>query len=146
MAEKCTNSPVNYKMFGLSLQALIVLSNKESTCPSCDIAKHLQSEATQLRRILAKLVRGGLLQTREGRDGGYKLCKHPQEITLADVYLALQVEEPLCNGLMQTTGTHPFGLRMNTIFERLKEEVDQSVLQVLSKYTIADLLTQMEHV
>lgn len=73
----------SYKMFGLSLQALVVLTKQKDTCPSWDIAQHLRSEATQLRRVLAKLVRENILETKEGRDGGYRLKKPANTVTLA---------------------------------------------------------------
>lgn len=140
--EKSTGA-FNQKMFGLAMQALVVLSVNADTCPSCEIAQHLKSEATQLRRILAKLVRENILETREGRDGGYRLKRPPEAITLADVYIALQVGEPLCTGIMVTTGDHPFGMTMNTVFGGIKSEVDRAVLDVLKRYTIADLAEQM---
>lgn len=143
-AEKSTGT-FNHRMFGLSLQALIVLSKNAAICPSCEIAQHLQSEATQLRRILAKLVRENILETREGRDGGYRLKKPAETITLAEVYAALQVGEPLCGGIMDTIGDHPLGLRMNAVFAELKAEIDQSVLEVLKQYTIADLAERIYH-
>lgn len=141
-SEKSTGT-FNHKMFGLSLQALVVLSKNAGTCPSCEIAKLLQSEATQLRRSLAKLVRGNILETREGRDGGYRLKRSPETITLAEVYTALQVDEPLCNGMMDTTGSHPFGIKTNTVFAGIKAEIDHSVLEVLKRYTLADLVERI---
>ncbi|PYI51001.1 Rrf2 family transcriptional regulator [Paenibacillus flagellatus] len=129
----------SYKMFGLSLQALVVLTKQKDTCPSWDIAQHLRSEATQLRRVLAKLVRENILETKEGRDGGYRLKKPANTVTLAEVYTALRMEEPICGGLMDTAGDHPLGDKMNAVFADLTTEIDRSVLDVLSRYTIADL-------
>jgi Rrf2 family protein len=136
--DKCTAAP-NHKWFGLSLQALVVLSKNEGTCPSCEIASRLQSEATLLRRIMAKLVREQILETREGRDGGYRLKRRPQDITLADVYRALQVGEPLSSGMLDTTGAHSFGLDMKAAFTDIASEMDQCMLEMLQRYTVADL-------
>jgi Rrf2 family transcriptional repressor of oqxAB len=81
--EKCVGSH-HPKWFGLALQALVILSKDNvKTCPSAELAVYLQSEATLLRRILATLAKGGILETREGRDGGYRLRRDPQSITLA---------------------------------------------------------------
>ncbi len=128
------------KWFGLALQALVILSKEQAqTCPSGELAVQLQSEATLLRRILAVLAREGLLETREGRVGGYRLKKNPQAITLADVYSALQVGDPLCFGIQESAGSHSFGQEMNASFRRLTREMDESLKKVLSRYTIADL-------
>ncbi|MBM7566557.1 RrF2 family transcriptional regulator [Paenibacillus sacheonensis] len=137
--EKCTGSH-NPKWFGLALQALVILSRDNvQTCPSAELALQLQSEPTLLRRILAILARGGILETREGRDGGYRLRKDPHTVSLADVFNALQVADPLCNGMKETTGTHPFGVEMNTIFSEISTEMDKSLQALLGRYTLGEL-------
>jgi Rrf2 family transcriptional repressor of oqxAB len=137
--EKCVGSH-HPKWFGLALQALVILSKDSiQTCPSAELAVHLQSEATLLRRILATLVKGGILDTREGRDGGYRLRRNPHEITLAEVYTVLQVGDPLSFGIKETTGTHTFGKEMKSIFCELTAEMDRSLLEVLGRYTIGQI-------
>ncbi|QJD87304.1 RrF2 family transcriptional regulator [Cohnella herbarum] len=137
--EKCVGSH-HPKWFGLALQALVILSKDNiQTCPSAELAVYLQSEATLLRRILATLVRGGILETREGRDGGYRLKRDPDSITLAEVYTVLQVSDPLCLGIKETTGTHTFGMEMKTIFSEITTEMDRSLLEVLGRYTVGQI-------
>ncbi|MFC5701860.1 RrF2 family transcriptional regulator [Cohnella faecalis] len=141
--EKCTGNH-HPKWFGLAVQALIILSKENiQTCPSVEIAAYLQSEATLLRRILAVLAREGFLETREGRDGGYRLKRTPESITLAEVYDAFQTGQPLCYGIKETTGTHPFGVEMKAAFCELTNEMNQSLRSTLSRYTIADLADRM---
>ena len=75
------------KWFGLAVQALIILAKENNqTCPSVEIANYLQSEDTLMRRVLAMLAREGILETREGRDGGYRLKKASESIALVDLY------------------------------------------------------------
>lgn len=138
-SEKCIGSH-HPKWFGLALQALVILSKDNvQTCPSGELAVYLQSEATLLRRILATLVKGGILETREGRDGGYRLRRDPHSISLAEVYTVLQVSDPMFFGIKETTGTHSFGREMNSIFCELTAEMDRSLLEVLSRYTVGQI-------
>ncbi|CAM3202318.1 Rrf2 family transcriptional regulator [Paenibacillus lupini] len=136
--ERCSSAP-NHKWFGLSLQALVVLSRKPNACTSAELAGHLKSEATMLRRVLAKLAREQLLETREGRVGGYRLKRSPETITLADVYLALRVGKPLCSGMLDTTGIHDFGQEMRVAFMEITDEVERRTIEVLGQVTIAQL-------
>jgi Rrf2 family transcriptional repressor of oqxAB len=137
--EKCVGSH-HPKWFGLALQALVILSKDNvQTCPSGELAVYLQSEATLLRRILATLVKGGILDTREGRDGGYRLRRDPHTITLAEVFSFLHVGDPLSFGIKETTGSHKFGLEMNSIFCDLTAEMDRSLLEVLGRYTVGQI-------
>ncbi len=137
--EKCVGS-YHPKWFGLALQALVVLSKDcIRTCPSAELAKMLQSEATLLRRILSLLAKGGILETREGRDGGYRLRRDPNSITLAEVFSVLQVADPLCSGIRETAGDHAFGKEMNAIFAEVTGEMDRAILLVLERYTIGQI-------
>jgi len=137
--EKCVGSH-HPKWFGLALQALVILSKENvQNCPSAELAVHLQSEPTLLRRILSILAKEGILETREGRDGGYRLRRDPQTLTLAEVYTVLQVSAPLFYGIKETTGSHTFGKEMNSIFCDLTMEMDRSLLEVLGRYTVGQI-------
>ncbi|QAY68160.1 RrF2 family transcriptional regulator [Paenibacillus protaetiae] len=140
--EKCT-SPRNHKWFGLSLQALVVLSHKTCAVSSSEIAPKLCSEATLLRRVLAKLAKAGIVSTREGRDGGYRLSRPADSITLAEVYLAMRVGQPLSSGMLDTTGVSAFGQEMKSAFIDITNELEQMTIEVLSHYTIAQLASRI---
>ncbi len=56
--------------------------------------------------------------------------------------MALQKDESFHTSLLESTGDHPFGLCMKAAFSEMMAELDQSVLAVLQKYTIADLADQ----
>ena len=56
---------------------------------SADIAAHAGTNPVVVRRVLGPLRKAGLLISEKGHSGGWKLARSPQEITLADVYLAL---------------------------------------------------------
>ncbi|MNS08944.1 iron-responsive transcriptional regulator [compost metagenome] len=137
--DKMIGSP-NFKWFGLAVQALVVLSKQPECCPSAEIACQLHSEATLLRRILSKLACEGILETREGRDGGYRLKRAPEEISLKDIYLALEEKGPYCSAMLETTGDHAFGREMHVSFCSIVQEINENVLQVLERHTVADML------
>lgn len=134
--------PSTYKTFSLALQALVILAKENTTCTSNDIAESIQSEATLLRRILSVLAGAGILETREGRDGGYKLSRPAETILLGEVYHALQIAETRCQIMLDATGEHLFGTKMKSIIAELTEEMDQSIYNTLQRYTILDLLEQ----
>lgn len=56
---------------------------------SADIAAHAGTNPVVVRRVLGRLRQAGLLTSEKGHAGGWQLARAPQEITLADVYLAL---------------------------------------------------------
>ncbi|NJJ41753.1 RrF2 family transcriptional regulator [Paenibacillus apii] len=136
---------LQYKSFGLALQALVLLAKDGGTCPSCEIAKMMSSEPTLLRRILAKLAKASILVTREGRDGGYALNKAPDQLTLAEVYRALEVGEARHEAVSGTMCVNDFGTQMKKACCGILEEVDRSVTEVLKNYTVADVVRKAEY-
>ncbi|WP_020617271.1 RrF2 family transcriptional regulator [Paenibacillus daejeonensis] len=132
----------NGKAFGLALQALALMTDHPCRHPSSHIADHLCSEATQIRRILAKLAQENILEVREGRDGGYWLARDPASLTFAEVYKALHVNEPFGDGMLDSTGDHPLGVRMHEALLGMAEEINQSIMELLGQRTIADLVTK----
>ena len=138
--------PSNSKAFGLALQSLAVLADHRCRYPSSNLADHLCSEATLLRRILARLAQEGILEVREGRDGGYRLRQEPETVTFAAVYRALQTGGPFSEGLLESTGEHPLGARMHEALSGFAGEINQTVERALEQYTIADLVNKVHQV
>ncbi|MEX0825750.1 MAG: Rrf2 family transcriptional regulator [Acidimicrobiia bacterium] len=64
-----------------------------SLTKSRDIAAEMDIPAKYLPQVLATLVRAGLVNSVPGPDGGYRLTKAPEEVTLLDVIEG--VEGPL---------------------------------------------------
>ncbi|MFN3172039.1 MAG: Rrf2 family transcriptional regulator [Hyphomicrobiales bacterium] len=56
---------------------------------SATIAKHNDTNDVVVRRVLGLLRKAGLVVSEKGHAGGWKLAKPAEEITLADIYLAL---------------------------------------------------------
>jgi len=143
--EYCTSTQ-HPRWFGLAVQALAVMSqeNVNTACPSIELAKYLQSEPSLLRRILSVLAKEGFIEPREGRAGGYHLKKPAESIRLVDVYDAFRPGSRLCFGIEETAGTHPLGRQMKCALGKITKEMDSSMREVLSKYTIADIANESE--
>lgn len=140
----CKNS-VTPKWFGFALQALVLLSTTEGVTPSKAIAKHIRSGVSFMRRIMAPLVKDKIVEAREGRDGGYLLAKSPEDITLKEVYLALQMTEPLSTALIESTSDCSSGRVMNNVFSEFAIEAENHMLGFLCNYTLADFVKRANY-
>ncbi|WP_342564457.1 Rrf2 family transcriptional regulator [Paenibacillus sp. FSL R7-0345] len=129
-----------HKSFGLVLQALVVLARKGDTCSSCEMAELLSSEATLLRKTMAKLTRAQILITKEGRDGGYGLNRDPEQLTLAEIYQALEAADTCSKAVNETMCGNALGEQMMDACGDIFAEMDRSMLAVLEKYTLADMV------
>ncbi|TVP70922.1 MAG: Rrf2 family transcriptional regulator [Nitriliruptor sp.] len=52
---------------------------------TADIAEEMQVPLTYLPRLLAELVRAGIVRSLAGRHGGYELVREPGEVSLLEV-------------------------------------------------------------
>jgi Rrf2 family protein len=68
--------------------ALIVLTedyNKNRLCTISEIAQRKDIPKKYLEQILLILKRAGYVKSYKGADGGYRLAKKPQQISVADI-------------------------------------------------------------
>ena len=125
--------------FPVAVQALVVLAGTEGACSSSTMAQDLKAHAVFVRRVLAQLVRANLVQAREGRDGGYRLARSAEAITLAEVYQAVAVAEPMedsaCSGGVND--------RVQNILDEVSVEAEQHLLEILGEYTLASVLRRV---
>src|SRR5882672_9755999 len=56
---------------------------------STDLAMSVNTSPSFVRRILSKLSKAGLVETATGKAGACWLAKKPQQISLLDIYLAV---------------------------------------------------------
>jgi len=125
--------------FPVAVQALVILAETDGSCSSNTMAQDLKAHAVFLRRVLAHLVRAGLIQAREGRDGGYRLARSAEHITLAEVYQAVTVADPS----ERTAGTCGVNARVQTVLDEIGAEAEQRLLEVLCRYTLASVLDRI---
>ncbi len=125
--------------FPVAVQALVVLAGTEGACSSSTMAQDLKAHAVFVRRVLAQLVRANLVQAREGRDGGYRLARSAEAITLAEVYQAVAVAEPV----EDTACNEGVNDRVQNILDEVGVEAEQRLLEVLSQHTLASVLRRV---
>lgn len=129
--------------FGLAIHALVFLSRSESVCPSQEIAKMMTSGTTFMRRVMSPLVRANLVEAREGRDGGYLLAKSAHLITVADVYRAFRMKDPLCAGMLDSTTNCANGEPVRRVFQEMTTRAEKSTLEVFEQYTIEQMAAEV---
>lgn len=96
-----------------------------------EIAERLEVSQRRLEASLQALAAAGILHSRRGRDGGYRLKKQPSEITFAAIVEVIAT--------MSNTGEAqqaPVAARV----ERMVETLAHSFRGHLAEYTIADVL------
>ena len=103
---------------------------------SAQIAEHAGTNPVVVKRVLGRLRAAGLLVAEKGHAGGWRLAKPPSEITLADVYLALdeRLAPPMEEAAPRCDVEHALERRMG----RVMEEAETALVARLAAMSIAD--------
>jgi Rrf2 family protein len=88
-------NPTNTQ-FAVAVHVLTLLaSTPERTLSSSDMAASANANPVYVRRVLGPLREAGMVASRPGVNGGWQLSLPPAEITLGDVWRAIQGADPI---------------------------------------------------
>lgn len=112
--------------------------NPDKTQTSAAIADHAGTNPVVVRRVLGKLREAGLLTSEKGHAGGWRLARSPTQITLADVYLALDeslVTSNVDEAPSSCSVEHVLHLKVASVLE----DIERNLIERLAVTTIAEV-------
>ncbi len=117
---------------------LYLAQAREQVANVTEVSSKMHIPKTFLAKIFQKLAKAGLVESIRGMNGGFRLAKGPDEISLMDIMEAIQ--GPLCINICavdsrkcrrsSTCAVHPFWVE-------LRKDMDRR----LREQTVARLLT-----
>ena len=116
----------------LGLHAAVLAAAEGGTVTTTRIAEELSASEAHLSKVLQVLARSGILESKRGPNGGYVLARPAAEITLLDVYEALEGEMRLGGCLF----SRPVCDRERCIFGDLVERVRAGVSDYMRATTL----------
>jgi Rrf2 family protein len=104
------------------------------------ISRDLEIPPSTAGMILRRLNRAGLMDTREGVNGGVRLSMPPDEVSLLDIFTAIEQERPLFQTNMQvTTEGEKMSRSQQTVASAL-DGVEMAMKRKLQMTSIRDLM------
>lgn len=73
----------------VALHALVHLVDKSDAVTSTTLSQCLMTNPVVVRRVMGDLRDAGIVASTKGHDGGWRLARQPQAVTLQDVHAAL---------------------------------------------------------
>lgn len=122
--------------FRVAVQALVILAENDGDCPSAVMARELNAHAVFLRRVMTRMVQAHIVVAREGRNGGYRLARPVESITLAEVYHAARAAYQPEEAPKQVIGN----ACVQHMLDEVASEIEQSLLTTLERYSIASMM------
>ena len=120
----------------------LVAIERNELCTSEWIAKSVNTNPVVIRRVIGKLRDAELVQVRRGV-GGTTLQKQLNEITLLDVYRAVEVvrEGELFQMHEEPNLNCPVGANIEAVLELILLRAQEAMESVLGEITMEDLVT-----
>ena len=138
---------VNNSRLAVSVHLLAYLAHKAGKpVTSTELASSVGTNPVVIRRILSDLRRSRLVSAHKGAAGGFDLASRPEQITLLDVYRAV---EPLVSpGLARFSPNTrcPVGSRIGGILEKAFFKAQSGMEVELQRITIADIEGQLKDI
>ena len=107
------------------------------------IAQSVDTNPVVIRRIVGNLVKHGLVDVKMGTGGGARLTRLPEEITLAEIYLALEEGEIFNVPELEETHLCPIGRFVRPILRRILGQAENSLLRDLQGKTLRDVMEEI---
>jgi Rrf2 family protein len=125
--------------FQIAVHILTLLSKQPDELLSSDyIAGSININPALARKEISNLRKFGLIDSKEGKSGGYALAVPPQKILLSDVYKAVRVAPVLGQAKNKPNPACPIGKQISQHLDALADEVDASIINKLNTITFAD--------
>jgi Rrf2 family protein len=122
------------------LVARELAKNPENFASAREIAEKLGLPEIPVRQALVRLRRAGILQAEKGRQGGYRLTKPPEKISLLSVLRALADGDPVL-ALFSERGRpgKPYTPDKTDPTAGLWERLEREFWKSMEEKTLADL-------
>ena len=131
--------------FAMSVHVLAVLAYKEGDPVTSDfLAGSVNTNPVVIRRLLLALQRAKLVETRKGAGFGSRLGRSPARITLANVYAAVEEEEPFTLPPKEPNQACPVGQCIQESLQKVFAAAGSAMERELAKTTLADIISSVK--
>lgn len=108
----------------LAMHTMVLLAqDPEQVHSTHEIASCLQVSEAHLSKVLQRLTRAGLVKPVRGPRGGFKLDKHHADITLLEVYEAIEGRLESTNCLLENQSCAGDKCILGFLLQRVNQEV-----------------------
>lgn len=110
---------------------------------STRLAASVNTSPSFVRRVLAKLSKGGLIDTAKGKNGACWLARRPRDISLLEIYQA--VAAPKAFAIHGYAERKPclVSCHIKSALERVLTKTQNSMESSLKKMTVADVISDL---
>lgn len=111
--------------------------------PTKQLSESLNIARPTAVKILGNLTGAGIIETREGAKGGVRLAVNPADVTILDIFEAIETGKPLFRHdyRLRVTGKKPS--RAQAVVLAILNDAEAAMKAQLAATTVADLLNSL---
>jgi Rrf2 family protein len=110
---------------------------------SAAVARSVNTSPSFVRRVLSKLSKAGLVTTVTGQGGSCRLARDAEQISLLDVYQAVQAPKAFAIHTYRELKPCPVSCHIKTALEKSLGQAQHSLEAALAKITLADIIADI---
>jgi Rrf2 family protein len=131
--------------FAVAVHVLTLMAwSDEESLKSDQMAVSVNTNPVVIRRMLCELAEDKLVVSHTGATGGSRLARNPEQITLLDVYRAVESTDVFSLHPKRPSQRCPVGSTIGTVLKDVRTEIDSAIEHVLDRITIGDVLMRLE--
>ena len=115
----------------------------EESLSSSYLGSSVNTNPVVIRRILGDLQRAGLVQSCAGKSGGASLAKKPQQISLLDIFLAVDDGHLFAFNPNSPNKECPLSCAMKSVLAPIFNSAEGALHRDLKKIKLSDLVEQL---
>jgi Rrf2 family protein len=123
--------------FATGVHALLLLAAEPDVLQTSeDVARRLNTNPVVIRRVFSLLQQAELVESQKGPSGGSRLARSPKEISLADIYRALNPGD-----VFHASSTHATqGGKLNQTLNQVLRDAQKALEKHLAQTSLGQLV------
>lgn len=123
--------------FATGVHALLLLAAEPDVLQTSeDVARKLNTNPVVIRRVFSLLQQAELVESQKGPSGGSRLARSPKEISLADIYRALNSGD-----VFHSTSAHAVpGGKLNHALGQIFRDAQKALEKELAQTSLSQLI------
>lgn len=131
--------------FAVAVHVLVMLAHyRDRPLTSERLAESANTNPAVIRRLLGSLADAGFTRSQLGVGGGTMLARPPQEITLREIYQAVERSELIATHRCGTSDSCPVGAHILPALQGVICRAERAFVEELDRVTLADITEEVE--
>ena len=136
---------MNNTRFATAIHIMTLLAKDPQEWLTSDwLAGSINVNPVIVRKDLGNLKKSGLVESRQGKDGGVRIAKNAEEINVSEIYQAIKNSEVLGKKNLNPNPLCSVGKDINKNLNVLFTETDDLVDQFLRDKKLSDFTSQFD--